>query len=377
MSGVIKNPFGMRNGRLIIIGDLTDSEWGIRCNCTCPECGGKFIARHGEIRSPHFAHEKNAVCDSVKAFMCAMYTLLEEAIRENRNFSYPGYYGIFYGYNVQRQADMNDIKASVDFSVEPESVQQDYEPIIQPGRLSICATEIQRDRNGVPKAILLKYLAQEHTEHSLAVVIVPPATICKVPTPTQYKNYATLAIFLEEDLYHIKSAALKIRIRDTNADKNWICSSKITNWMDRKLELQHMQHNEFCQQRERANEVHMNAQQETIAKKEANQRKQADENLRCRKAWDNIKRTVLQCSRDFSNNKLLSFSEKEQLYSCWLAITVTTLPDAEPVRDPDGRRWAYCTQCNSWYPDYVMAMYGGTGKKLNLGQCRECVKRKM
>ncbi len=38
-------------------------ERGLECNCTCPECEGKLIARHGEIVAWHFAHVHDVGCN--------------------------------------------------------------------------------------------------------------------------------------------------------------------------------------------------------------------------------------------------------------------------------------------------------------------------
>lgn len=47
----IKNPFALRDGIIISIDDLDESERGLACNCVCPHCGDKFQARMGNIRS--------------------------------------------------------------------------------------------------------------------------------------------------------------------------------------------------------------------------------------------------------------------------------------------------------------------------------------
>ncbi|SNY41195.1 Competence protein CoiA-like family protein [Orenia metallireducens] len=52
----IKLPFGLRDGVLIDISELTDDERGLKCNCICPHCKDKLIARMGEKKVHHFAH---------------------------------------------------------------------------------------------------------------------------------------------------------------------------------------------------------------------------------------------------------------------------------------------------------------------------------
>ena len=37
-------------------------EKGLACNCYCPNCNSKLIARKGDVRNPHFSHYKNNDC---------------------------------------------------------------------------------------------------------------------------------------------------------------------------------------------------------------------------------------------------------------------------------------------------------------------------
>jgi competence CoiA-like predicted nuclease len=53
---VLRNPFVIREGSVILIEDLSKDERGLKCRCKCPECGGEFIARMGDVKEHHFAH---------------------------------------------------------------------------------------------------------------------------------------------------------------------------------------------------------------------------------------------------------------------------------------------------------------------------------
>ncbi|MCA9802447.1 MAG: hypothetical protein KC777_10805 [Cyanobacteria bacterium HKST-UBA02] len=46
-----------------LVVSVRDVERGKACNCACPACGEVLIARQGEIRSWHFAHESGAECE--------------------------------------------------------------------------------------------------------------------------------------------------------------------------------------------------------------------------------------------------------------------------------------------------------------------------
>ncbi len=41
----LKNPFGEKNGKLILISDISPKENGKKCGCICPLCKGDFQAK--------------------------------------------------------------------------------------------------------------------------------------------------------------------------------------------------------------------------------------------------------------------------------------------------------------------------------------------
>jgi hypothetical protein len=53
-------PFGQRaDGRLVSIIDVPS---GLECQCRCPACGCRLIAKKGDLIAHHFAHEADAEC---------------------------------------------------------------------------------------------------------------------------------------------------------------------------------------------------------------------------------------------------------------------------------------------------------------------------
>jgi len=59
MSKHLLLPFGLKKGVLFRI-DEVDS--GLACDCYCPGCGGRLIARKGASRMPHFSHYRGDGC---------------------------------------------------------------------------------------------------------------------------------------------------------------------------------------------------------------------------------------------------------------------------------------------------------------------------
>lgn len=78
----LKNPFGLRDGRIIMIEDIPPTERGLRCNCVCPACGDSFEARLGSVRVHHFAHSGEG-CDEEVAALTGLYMLVREYILSN------------------------------------------------------------------------------------------------------------------------------------------------------------------------------------------------------------------------------------------------------------------------------------------------------
>lgn len=56
-------PFGLREGKLCFVADV---PLGLECGCTCPECGGKLVARNrdfeGRQRVRNFQHASTSSC---------------------------------------------------------------------------------------------------------------------------------------------------------------------------------------------------------------------------------------------------------------------------------------------------------------------------
>lgn len=56
---MLKLPFGLKEEKLV---EISQVERGLACNCFCPSCGEKLIARKGESKIDHFAHYQTKEC---------------------------------------------------------------------------------------------------------------------------------------------------------------------------------------------------------------------------------------------------------------------------------------------------------------------------
>lgn len=67
------------NGKSVFIDDVPR---GKKCGCFCSECKGALIARHGNVKAHHFAHESGN--DSIKCSQTALHLLAKEIITEEK-----------------------------------------------------------------------------------------------------------------------------------------------------------------------------------------------------------------------------------------------------------------------------------------------------
>lgn len=65
-------------------------ENGLACNCTCPCCGEKMIAKNnGEIKDHHFAHSSGSDCAGYKESLFHIWS--KQIIEEKKEFTIPKY----------------------------------------------------------------------------------------------------------------------------------------------------------------------------------------------------------------------------------------------------------------------------------------------
>lgn len=86
----IQLEYGVKNGKIINIMDLSTESKGLQCECVCPGCGGPLIARKGAKKKHHFAHYSQP-CNLVAAQQTALHMLAKEIIEEEKAFLFPGY----------------------------------------------------------------------------------------------------------------------------------------------------------------------------------------------------------------------------------------------------------------------------------------------
>lgn len=86
----IQLEYGVKDGKIISIMDIPVENKGLQCECVCPGCGGKLVARKGAKKKHHFAHY-NEPCNLAVAQQTALHMLAKEIIEQEKTFMFPGY----------------------------------------------------------------------------------------------------------------------------------------------------------------------------------------------------------------------------------------------------------------------------------------------
>lgn len=89
----ISLPYGLQNDRLVTINEVSS---GLDCNCSCPACHEKLIARKGPFTMHHFAHQMNLDC--YKGIEAILHRLCKEIIAKEKRLMLPA---LLFGQNQQ------------------------------------------------------------------------------------------------------------------------------------------------------------------------------------------------------------------------------------------------------------------------------------
>lgn len=81
--------YGLKKGTKNTLLHIDMVHTGSACDCVCPYCQKPLIARKGEIRQHHFAHDKGAECG--KARMTALHMLAQNILARDKTVMLPAY----------------------------------------------------------------------------------------------------------------------------------------------------------------------------------------------------------------------------------------------------------------------------------------------
>lgn len=80
----IKLTYGLKEGKLLHISEV---EKGLACDCFCPQCDSRLIARKGKMKQHHFAHYKSEDCNH--AIESALHLMAKEVLQEVNSLTLP------------------------------------------------------------------------------------------------------------------------------------------------------------------------------------------------------------------------------------------------------------------------------------------------
>jgi len=179
----LKNPFGLRDGRVVMIEDISENERGLKCNCFCPSCNDPFEARMGNVRVHHFAHSGEG-CSEEIAFLSGLYRLVREYILEN-TITLPAL-KVYWAYSSSRfneQDFLDRILFHEGLGTRNVTIACDVTDDIQ---FETAEVNFNGKR---PTALLCSYRKKQ-----IAFRIKPPKTVCKVYTIEPFNNLATIGL---------------------------------------------------------------------------------------------------------------------------------------------------------------------------------------
>ena len=220
----LRNPFAIRDGKIILIEDISQDEKGLKCNCICPACKEPFEARLGKIRCHHFAHSGKG-CEEQNAYIMGLYMLLSEYLSDGNLFHIPA---VIVGFELSAYFYYTEENIEEKTRLLSYSVDETHEIEVYDKRnIRFETVTIECDTKGIARAIIA-----EVRNSKLAIVIRPPDTVCKYNEVRRYKDYATLEINfsgLEEKIQRSTKAELYKYISASEDISKWIYNPKKSN----------------------------------------------------------------------------------------------------------------------------------------------------
>lgn len=378
----LRNPFGLRNGQIILIEDIPQSENGLRCDCVCPACKEPFEARMGDIRRHHFAHSGQG-CDEVNAYLTGLYMLLNEYLTSGNPIYTPP---VIVAFDLSAHFCLNEENIGDHTRLLSESQNKEREICLYESKtIRFTTSAIVKDSKERPKAIL----AEAHGR-KLAIRITPPNTVCKYGTVSQYMDYPTLEIDLSTAAVLLqtkrKDAVFQYLLKEHEIYRwiyNPIISEAYFQIMKRSKAYyeaaQARMKKEEAQRRadaiRRAEEEKKRAEeakkrfeeqariQSELLKQRAIERQQLQQELEKRQAEEKVRREA-QAQRKKDEKYALGLSDVRELFTQQKSI----------IRDRFGNRWVKCEVCGAIKQDIEFSSYGGMNH-INLGTCRECSRK--
>jgi len=105
---MVKHLYGLRDGKIVSISDISIDQKGLKCECICPSCKGKLEAcsLQGKVARyfRHFTEQGDvyAACDAVHANQSALHMLAKEILKEETFLAVPSV-------KIERESILTDL----------------------------------------------------------------------------------------------------------------------------------------------------------------------------------------------------------------------------------------------------------------------------
>lgn len=379
----VRNPLAIRNGEIIGIDDLTSEENGLKCNCYCPCCKGKFEAKMGDKRIHHFAHNHDG-CDEELAFLCGLYKAFKQFL-DLEDFTLPKL-SLFCRFGIVEKITESNFDEFV--NIHFFSGCNDVFECCAPKKIKFDETEIVYSDKKRPIAVIARIKKKQ-----LAIVIQAPKIGCNFHKVTQYKDYATIKLDVSnvdiDEFYHINNVYNYFR----NESRQWISNPSVIKYIDKIQNENFLIYEENQKKNEQLKKQQIkdmvdrqrkSAELEKLKKKkmmQKRQQKESDERNK-RDLLEILKQTKITYYKennlgipDVTSNGLYKFVEsfgnnRETLSH--LEVDDKFFQDKEPIRDHWGKRWLRCRKCN------IIAVESDftDERTANFGICKKCAYQK-
>lgn len=182
------------DGRMVHVDDVPQ---GLECNCICPHCHEKLIARHGDVREHGFAHHSETRGANLNiCYMVVMYKLAEQLVKVQKRIHAPSYYGIY----KEQDIEFADIK--IDCQYEREDKQPD-----------VIATTTDG------KQYLIEFYFKYKAQHKKAI---------------DYKNLSCLEIDLSNQTLNSLKEFILCSTEEEHKYKKWLNNENYFNCIEEK-----------------------------------------------------------------------------------------------------------------------------------------------
>jgi hypothetical protein len=254
MASKLLLPFGLRQGQLVTAEAVAN---GLACQCECPGCGARLVARNqGVKKAPHFAHHQAPEC--THGLETALHLLAKEVFNRAQRFRLPGTKGELSfspAYLGSFSFDATPYQNGILYETLETPTTYEFAP--QYVEILSVALE-QRTGDLIPdivlqtnRGVLLVEIAVTHfvDEYKLAKLVALGISTIEIDLSQVVRDLATI------DLTNL--------LLHEVTNKRWALNLPLNNWVAQRLQRFENEARPHFEQAHRAEQAHQQRQQQT------------------------------------------------------------------------------------------------------------------